>query len=84
MLAQVYCGTRHAYTIEGSYAQRSCKIYDESRRLVAEIKKKEAMIGGSGRLDVSYGLEVFLLIIRPGFDPGFVMAIVVLLDQMFG
>lgn len=70
--------------IEGSYAQRSCKVFDESRRVVAEIKKKEAMIGGSGRLGVSFGLEVFVLIVRPSFDPGFAMAIVLLLDQMFG
>ncbi|CAK9156569.1 unnamed protein product [Ilex paraguariensis] len=81
VLAYVYHGPsekRYAYVIEGSYAHRSCKLLDESRRVMAEIKKKEAMIGG-----VTFGLEVFLLIVQPGFDLGFAMGIVLLLDQMF-
>ncbi|KAG5563335.1 hypothetical protein RHGRI_005921 [Rhododendron griersonianum] len=71
---------RWAYVIEGSYANRSCLVLDESRRVVAEIKKKESVNGGG---TVSFGAEVFLLIIRPGFSPSFAMAIVLLLDQMF-
>ncbi|KAK3011404.1 hypothetical protein RJ639_011050 [Escallonia herrerae] len=81
VLAHVYLGQsdkRQAYVIEGSYAQRSCKVLNDSRRVVAEIKKKEAMIGG-----VSFGLDVFTLIIKPGFSPVFVMAIVLLVDQMY-
>lgn len=81
ILAYVYGGISHkryAYMIEGSYANRSCRILDDSRRIVAEIKKKEAINGG-----VSYGLEVFILIVRPGFDSRYAMAIVLLLDQMF-
>ncbi|KAK9276521.1 hypothetical protein L1049_006055 [Liquidambar formosana] len=82
LLAHVFRGTssdkRHAYVIEGSYAHRSCKVLDESRKVVAEIKRKEAMIGG-----ISFGVEVFLLIVWPGFDRGFAMALVLLLDQMF-
>lgn len=82
VLAHVFRHTggdrRWAYVIEGSYVHRSCRVLDESRRVVAEIKRKEAIIGG-----VSFGLEVFLLVIRPGFDPGFAMAMVLLLDQMF-
>ncbi|KAL0447870.1 UNVERIFIED_CONTAM: hypothetical protein Slati_1914900 [Sesamum latifolium] len=35
----------HTYTIEGSYVHRSCKILDETKRVVAEIKKKEALPG---------------------------------------
>ncbi|WOG81276.1 hypothetical protein DCAR_0100422 [Daucus carota subsp. sativus] len=84
VLAHVYAATSsnkmHAYVIEGSYAHRSCKFYDKSRKVVAEIRKKEAAIGGEG---VSFGLDVFVLIIRPGFDQGVAMAIVLLLDQMF-
>lgn len=64
--------------IEGSYTHRSCKVLDESRTVVAEIKRKEDIKGG-----VSFGLEVFLLVVQPGFDPGFAMALVLLLDQMF-
>ncbi|XP_059664610.1 protein LURP-one-related 17-like [Cornus florida] len=83
VLARVYdddgtSGKRCVYVIEGSYTQRFCRVLDESRRVVAEIKRKEAMVVG-----VSFGLEVFLLIVRPEFDPGFAMAIVLLLDQMF-
>lgn len=70
---------RRAYVIEGSYTHRSCKVLDEcSRNVVAEIKRKEANVGG-----VSYGVEVFHLIVHPGFHPGFAMALVILLDQMF-
>ncbi|KAF8379605.1 hypothetical protein HHK36_029046 [Tetracentron sinense] len=69
---------RLAYVIEGSYGKRSCRVLDESRRVVAEIKRKEAMIGG-----ISFGVEVFLLVVREGFDTGFAMAMVLLLDQMF-
>lgn len=68
----------YAYVLEGSYADRSCKVLDKSRRVVAEIKRKEASKGG-----VSFGLEVFVLEVQPGFDPGFAMALVLLLDQMF-
>jgi hypothetical protein len=81
VLAHVFRGTsdkRYAYVIEGSYAHRSCKVLDESRKVVAEIKRKEAMKGG-----ISFGLDVFVLVVQPGFDPGFAMALVLLLDQMF-
>ncbi|KAG8375025.1 hypothetical protein BUALT_Bualt10G0056700 [Buddleja alternifolia] len=81
VLAYVYSGSsgkRYTYMIEGSYTHRSCKIMDDSRRVLGEIKKKEAMTGG-----VSLGLEVFHLIVKPGFDSRFAMAIVLLLDQMF-
>ncbi|KAK4422564.1 protein LURP-one-related 17 [Sesamum alatum] len=68
----------HTYTVEGSYVHRSCKILDETRRVVSEIKKKEALPGG-----VSFGLEVFDLVVKPGIESRFAMAVVILLDQMF-
>ncbi|KAJ8764941.1 hypothetical protein K2173_010406 [Erythroxylum novogranatense] len=80
-LAHVFRGRSergHCYVIEGSYTHRSCKILDGSRKEVAEIKRKEASING-----VSFGLEVFLLVLEPCFDPGFAMALVLILDQMF-
>ena len=79
VLAYVYrrsSDKRYAYIIEGSYSHRSCKVLDETKRVVAEIRSKDA--GG-----ISFGLEVFLLIVQTGFDPGFAMALVLLLDQMF-
>ena len=70
---------RHAaFTVEGSYAHRTCKVLDESKRPVAEIKRKE-----TNSKHVSFGVEIFQLIVHPGFDPGFAMALVLLLDQMF-
>ncbi|XWS61707.1 hypothetical protein CRYUN_Cryun07bG0149100 [Craigia yunnanensis] len=81
VLAYVYrrsSDKRYAYIIEGSYSHRSCKVLDETKRVVAEIRRKDAIIGG-----ISFGLEVFLLIVQAGFDPGFAMALVLLLDQMF-
>ncbi|XP_073051406.1 protein LURP-one-related 8-like [Primulina eburnea] len=82
VLAYVYDGVLYdkkcAYTIEGSYTHRMCKILDESRSVLAEIKRKQDAAGG-----VSFGLEVFVLSFRPGLDSGVAMAIVSLLDQMF-
>lgn len=70
---------RHAaFTVEGSYAHRTCKVFDEYRKVVAEIKRKEA-----NSKDVSFGIEIFQLVVHPGFDPSFAMALVLLLDQMF-
>ncbi|KZV15371.1 hypothetical protein F511_20356 [Dorcoceras hygrometricum] len=81
VLAYVYDGTHDkkcAYTIEGAYRHRMCNILDESKRVVAEIKRKQDAAEG-----VSFGSEVFVLSVRPGLDSGFAMAIVSLLDQMF-
>lgn len=67
------------YEIEGSYQQRRCAVYDEKRRLVAEMKRKEAM-GGK----VTLGLDVFHLVVyEPYIDSPTAMAIVIILDQMF-
>ncbi|GAV76140.1 Tub_2 domain-containing protein [Cephalotus follicularis] len=82
VLAYVYreaTDKRHAaFVIEGSYTHRSCKVRDGSRRVVAEIKRKE-----DSKQGISFGLEVFSLRVQPGFDPGFAMALVLILDQMF-
>ncbi|XP_028081353.1 protein LURP-one-related 8 [Camellia sinensis] len=67
------------YEIEGSYTQRCCAVYDGKRRRVAEIKRKEA-VGG-----VDFGMDVFRLIVKqPEIDSSVAMAVVILLDQMFG
>lgn len=72
---------KKCYEIEGSYSQRCCKIYDEKRRIVAEIKKKEAPAGGA-----AFGTDVFrLVVVQPHLlDTALAMAFVILLDQMFG
>ncbi|XXG68242.1 hypothetical protein AAC387_Pa06g1373 [Persea americana] len=77
----VGCGDspkRVIYGVEGSYAQRSCTIYDDSRRSMAEIKCKEPVSG------VTFGLDVFRLIVQPGFDSAEAMSIVIVMEQMYG
>lgn len=66
------------YEIEGSYSQRSCAVYDQKRRRVAEIRRKEAPAGGV------LGGDVFRLLVEPQFDTAVAMALVIVLDQMFG
>ncbi|KAK9291228.1 hypothetical protein L1049_009416 [Liquidambar formosana] len=66
------------YEIEGSYAQRCCAVYDDKRRCVAEIKRKEA-VGGA-----AFGVDVFRLIVQPEMETAVAMSLVLLLDQMFG
>lgn len=66
------------YEVEGSYAQRCCAVYDEGRMAVAEIRRKEEMGG------VDFGLDVFRLVVQPGFDAAVAMAFVVLLEEMIG
>ncbi|KAH0470447.1 hypothetical protein IEQ34_000170 [Dendrobium chrysotoxum] len=70
--------TGEGFEIEGSYARRCCLVYDEKRRVVAEIRRKEAAGG------VAFGLDVFRLVVQPGFDVAVAMAIVILLEEMFG
>lgn len=67
-----------SYEVEGSYSRRCCAVYDDQRRQLAQIKRKEAAAG------VALGADVFSLIVEPGFDAAFAMAVVILLDQMFG
>ncbi|XP_010922827.1 protein LURP-one-related 8 [Elaeis guineensis] len=67
------------HEVQGSYSQRSCAVYDERRRPVAEVRRKEAAAGG-----VAFGADVFRLVVQPDLDVSFAMAIVIVLDQMFG
>ncbi|KAL6142437.1 hypothetical protein ACLB2K_060719 [Fragaria x ananassa] len=78
-LAQVNNKNSVLYQVEGSYAQRSCAVYDGKRRKVAEIKRKEAAVGG-----VAMGVDVFRLVVQPDLDTSVAMAFVILLDQMYG
>ncbi|XP_059427897.1 protein LURP-one-related 8 [Corylus avellana] len=66
------------YQIEGSYTQRCCAVLDKKRRRVAEIQRKES-VGG-----MTFGLDVFRLVVQPEIDAPLAMALVILLDQMFG
>ncbi|XP_071690860.1 protein LURP-one-related 8-like [Rutidosis leptorrhynchoides] len=66
------------YEIEGSYAQRCCVVYDDMHRCVADIRRKEAKKG------VALGDDVFQLVVQPSEDQNVAMALVIVLDQMFG
>ncbi|KAG6487439.1 protein LURP-one-related 8-like [Zingiber officinale] len=66
-----------SYEVEGSYSRRCCTVYDHRRRQLAQIMRKEASPG------VALGADVFRLIVEPGLDAAFAMAVVILLDQMF-
>ncbi|KAM0953848.1 putative tubby-like protein [Dioscorea sansibarensis] len=66
------------YDVEGSYSKRCCTIYNDKRRPLAEIRRKESVPG------VSFDLDVFRLLVYPGFDSAMAMAIVILLEQMYG
>ncbi|KAJ0445002.1 putative tubby-like protein [Helianthus annuus] len=65
------------YEIQGSYAHKSCMVYDDKRRCVAEIRRKEAKGG------VALGGDVFALVVQPSIDPTIAMVPVIVLDQMF-
>ncbi|RZC78007.1 hypothetical protein C5167_002205 [Papaver somniferum] len=66
------------YEITGSYAHRCVAVYDNKKRLVAEIQRKEAKAG------VTFGGDVFKLTVQPELDQTVAMALVILMEQMFG
>eukprot|EP01018_Ginkgo_biloba_P004649 Gb_03358 [translate_table: standard] len=70
------CGKHSDYHIEGSYCKRSCTVYNSSRSIVAEVKRKNATS------DVMLGDDVFSLVVQPGFDQAFIMGLIVILDHM--
>ncbi|GAB2301023.1 hypothetical protein Dimus_035059 [Dionaea muscipula] len=68
------------FEIQGSYAQRSVSVYDNQRRCVVEIRRKEAAAAGG----IVLGVDVFRMIVRRSYvDTSFAMGLVIVLDQMF-
>lgn len=76
------------YRIEGSFAQRCCRVLHDGRGgggeggggvvvVVAEIKRKVDACA-----HVVLGRDVFRLCLRPRFDAAFAMALVLVLDQI--
>ncbi|KAJ3680980.1 hypothetical protein LUZ60_015469 [Juncus effusus] len=63
------------YVIEGSYLQRSCVLNNREGRQVGEICRKDT--GG-----VSFGDDVFRLVVGPQLSTSIAMGIVIALDQM--
>eukprot|EP00253_Pinus_taeda_P025479 PITA_25479 len=75
-LAEVYLGfwnkdMKSKLHIEGCYARRSFTVQDSIGDIVAEV-----------RSGVTLGEHVFDLIVRAGYDNAFVMALIIVLDQL--
>ncbi|CAH2074693.1 unnamed protein product [Thlaspi arvense] len=67
------CSKKKTYHIQGSYSQRCCVVYDANQRKVCELIRKEGV-----------GDDVFRLVVHSSFQSPIAMALVILLDQMFG
>ncbi|GLJ13716.1 hypothetical protein SUGI_0218860 [Cryptomeria japonica] len=62
------------YHIEGSFKERSCAIYNRSRSIVAQVKRKRASC------DVLLDKDVFSVVIYQGFDPALILSWIVVVD----
>ncbi|KAH7565035.1 hypothetical protein ACOSQ2_021205 [Xanthoceras sorbifolium] len=67
------------YQIEGNFGQRCCTIFNATKELVAEIKRKV-----DASTNVMLGKEVFSLYVKPGFDAAFAMGLVLIIDRIHG
>ncbi|KAJ8774738.1 hypothetical protein K2173_017184 [Erythroxylum novogranatense] len=76
---EVYGTPGEEYSIEGSYANRSCMILNAEKESVAEIRRKV-----DASTNVVLGKDVFSLCLKPGFDGAFAMGLVLILDQING
>lgn len=76
---EVYGSPGEEYRIEGSFAQRSCTIFNADREPVAEIRRKV-----DASTNVVLGKDVFSLCVKPGFDGAFAMGLVLVLDRTTG
>ncbi|CAH9074481.1 unnamed protein product [Cuscuta epithymum] len=76
---EVYHTPSEEYTIEGSFAHRSCTMYNADKECVAEIRRKVDL-----STNVVLGKDVFSLTLNPGFDGAFAMGLVLVLDQIDG
>ncbi|XP_073128090.1 protein LURP-one-related 12-like [Henckelia pumila] len=76
---EVYINGGEEYQIEGSFARRSCTIFNAEKEAVAKIRRKV-----DASTNVVLGKDVFLLSSKPGFGGAFAMALVLVLDQIDG
>lgn len=79
MNVEVYMNPGEEYQIEGSYANRSCTIFNAAKESVAEVRRKV-----DSSTNVVLGKDVFSLWVKPGFDGAFAMGLVLILDQING
>ncbi|KAI5602710.1 hypothetical protein POPTR_001G192000v4 [Populus trichocarpa] len=76
---EVYGKPGAEYQIEGSFANRSCTIFNAEKESMAEIRRKV-----DASTNVLLGKDVFSLCLKPGFDGAFAMGLVLILDQITG
>ncbi|KAK2351266.1 hypothetical protein P8452_29957 [Trifolium repens] len=76
---EVHDNPNMEYLIEGCFPQRCCKIFNATKKLVAEIRRKV-----DPTTSVMLGKEVFMLCVQPDFDVSFAMGLVLVLDQING
>ncbi|KAK9935705.1 hypothetical protein M0R45_022793 [Rubus argutus] len=76
---EVFSDPLEEYHIEGSFAQRCCKIFNGEKEPVAEIRRKVDV-----STNVVLGKDAFSLVLKPGFDGAFAMGLVLVLDQING
>lgn len=79
MTVEVFGEQTEEYHIDGCFSQRNCTIYDSTKEVMAEIKRKV-----DASTNVKLGKDVFSLILKPGFDGAFAMGLVLVLDQING
>lgn len=80
LTVEIYQNPGEEYQIEGSFSQRSCTIYDSAtKEVMAEIRRKVDVSA-----NIILGKDVFSLLLKPGFDAAFAMALVLVLDQVSG
>ncbi|GLJ13714.1 hypothetical protein SUGI_0218840 [Cryptomeria japonica] len=63
------------YHIEGSFRKRSCAIYNRSRVMVAQVRRKESC-------EMLMEKDVFSVEIYRGFDPVLIMSWIVVVDHI--
>ncbi|BAF29039.1 protein LURP-one-related 5 [Oryza sativa Japonica Group] len=68
-----------AFSIEGSFKRRSCKIRNSGGEEVARITRKKA---GAASLSLTLAEDVFSLEVQPNVDCAMIMAFVIVLDRI--
>lgn len=63
------------FHVKGSYFDRSCTVY-HADRIVAEMKRKHTVA------NVLLGKDTFLVVVQPGVDYAFIVALIVILDEI--
>ncbi|KAJ8452811.1 hypothetical protein Cgig2_014574 [Carnegiea gigantea] len=80
LTVEIYQNPGEEYQIEGSFSRRTCTMYDAvTKEVMAEIRRKVNVAA-----NVVLGKDVFSLLLKPGFDAAFAMALVLVLDQVSG